>query len=168
MKTHISVLVFYKVDINIISPNVTCSPPYIAEKLLNSQKSLINSIKLHSMFYSNALTFIKGLPSIQVPRESYTVNYGKSITLECTVVSKPEHTSVNWTKLIDGNDISINFINGKYGGSTVDVPSLTIYNVEESDAGSYVCTATNENGVGNSTQINLVVNGGRIYYSNCY
>jgi len=114
------------------------------------------------MFYSNALTFIKGLPSIQVPQENYTVNYGESITLECRVVSNPEHTSVNWTKLIDGNNISINFIEGKYGGSTVDVPSLTINNVEEDDAGSYVCTATNVHGLGVSKQINLVVNGGRI------
>jgi len=100
-----------------------------------------------------------------VPQENYTVNYGESITLECTVESNPEHTSVRWYKISDGDII---FRGKKYDGSTVAIPSLTINNVEESDAGSYVCTATNAHGLGESTQINLVVNGGRIYYSNCY
>ena len=89
------------------------------------------------------------------------VNHGESITLECTVESNPEHTSVNWKQLINGIYRSIIF-SEKYGGSTVASPSLTINSVEKKLAGSYVCTAANANGLGVSTQINLVVNGGRI------
>ena len=46
----------------------------------------------------------------------------------------------------------------------IAVPSLTINNVEEDDAGSYsyVCTARNSNGVDESTRIDLAVNGSRI------
>ena len=99
-----------------------------------------------------------------VPQENYNVNYGESITLECTVVvSNPERTTIWWYKRDETS-----LLGEKYSGSTVAVPSLTINNVEESDAGSYVCTATNEHGYAESTHINLVVNGGRIYYSNCY
>ena len=108
------------------------------------------------------------MPSIQVPQENYIANYGESITLECTVVSDPEHTSVRWYQIRDDNINSIIFFWEKYNGSTVAVSSLTIDNVEENDAGSYVCTATNANGVGESTRIYLVVNGGEIYYINCY
>ena len=103
-----------------------------------------------------------------MPHENYAANYGESTTLECTVVSNPEHTGVRWYKISDDIINSIIFLGEKYNGSTVAVPSLTIYNVEENDAGSYVCTATNANGVGESTRIYLVVNGGRIYYTNCY
>ena len=101
-----------------------------------------------------------------MPHENYTVNYGESITVECKVVSNPEHTSINWTKLVNGNYISINFLGRKYGGSTVDMPSLTIYNFAENDTGFYVCTATNAIGIGLSPPIALVVNESTIYYLN--
>ena len=101
-----------------------------------------------------------------MPHENYTVNYGESITVECKVVSNPEHTSINWTKLVNGNYISINFLGGKYGGSIVDMPSLTVYNIEENDAGFYVCMATNAIGRGLSPPIALVVNESTMYYLN--
>ena len=95
-------------------------------------------------------------------QNNYVVNHSESITLECTVESNPEHTSVNWKQLINGTYRSIIF-SEKYGGSTVASPSLTINSVEEKHAGRYVCTATNANGLGVSTPIALVVYGGRIY-----
>ena len=79
----------------------------------NFSLNTLHFLKQHNILYSNALIFLKGLPSIQVPHENYTVNYGESITLECTVVSNPEHTSMKWTKLINGNYISIHIFRRK-------------------------------------------------------
>ena len=120
----------------IISSTVTCSRHDIAKNCLFGKNHCshnysiwtfyISFFKQDNILYSNALIFLKGLPSIQVPHENYTVNYGESITVECKVVSNPEHTSINWTKLVNGNYISINFLGGKYGGSIVDMPSLTV------------------------------------------
>ena len=97
-------------------------------------------------------------------QSNYTVNHSESITLECIVVSSPQPTSVIWKQLIKGIYRSIIF-SVDYNGSTVAVPSLTINSVEKKHAGSYVCTAMNANGLGVSTPIYLVVNGGRIYYT---
>ena len=103
-------------------------------------------------------TFGQGLPSIQVAQSNYTANDSESITLECTVVSSSQPTSVNWKQLINGIYRSIIF-SVNYNGSTISVPSLTINYVEKKHAGGYVCTATNANGLGVSTPIYLVVNG---------
>ncbi|KAK3107564.1 hypothetical protein FSP39_017383 [Pinctada imbricata] len=106
------------------------------------------------------LNVVGSLPSISVPLGNYSVNFGSSITLQCTVNAFPSALSVTWKKTINSvtTDIVINSqSSGKYGGSTVTSPSLVIYSADLSDEASYVCTASNTVGTGSSSQVYLDV-----------
>lgn len=56
----------------------------------------------------------------------------------------PVIDDIYWSK--DGDKINTNENEGKYSKVSVDVPSLTIYNVNQYDAGHYTLTATNAAG----------------------
>jgi hypothetical protein len=88
----------------------------------------------------------------------------------CTVTANPVHTTVSWTKIQNGISTNIVLSNtGKYSGSAVNQPSLTINNAGNSDEAFYVCSATNSVGTGQSSQTYLDVVGGKInlfFFSN--
>jgi hypothetical protein len=77
---------------------------------------------------------------------------------------------VSWTKIQNGISTNIVLSNtGKYSGSAVNQPSLTINNAGNSDEAFYVCSATNSVGTGQSSQTYLDVVGGKInlfFFSN--
>lgn len=83
------------------------------------------------------------------------------MTLVCTVTSNPSATSVSWQFTRNGVTTTIDVVNNnnKYGGSTLNVPSLTIFNAANSDQGDYVCRATNQFGTGSSQTTTLTVTG---------
>lgn len=56
----------------------------------------------------------------------------------------PVIDEIYWTK--NGNKIDTQGNEGKYSKVSVDVPSLTIYNVNQYDAGHYTLAATNAAG----------------------
>ncbi|XP_076098438.1 hemicentin-1-like isoform X4 [Mytilus galloprovincialis] len=99
------------------------------------------------------------VPSVQVQQPQYNSNFGSTVTLVCTVTANPAHTTVQWQRVINNQRSNINIGLAKYTGSTVNTPTLTINNVELSDEGNYVCTATNSIGTGESTQTFLDVVG---------
>lgn len=105
---------------------------------------------------------IIGIPVVTILQPSYTTNYGDPVTLECTVTSNPLHTIVTWQKIVNGQPSSLNLGNsGKYSGSTVNTPSLTISSTNLGDPGVYRCLATNVVGTGQSQDTTLTVNGGQ-------
>jgi hypothetical protein len=114
--------------------------------------------------------YFSGRPIVNIGSTSYSVNYGNSITLVCTVTANPVHTTVSWTKIQNGISTNIVLSNtGKYSGSAVNQPSLTINNAGNSDEAFYVCSATNSVGTGQSSQTYLDVVGGKInlfFFSN--
>lgn len=57
---------------------------------------------------------------------------------------RPVIEEIYWTK--NGNKIDTQGNEEKYSKVSVDVPSLTIYNVNQYDAGHYTLTATNAAG----------------------
>ena len=61
--------------------------------------------------------------------------------------------------------------NHKYRGSTVTSPSLVIFSVNENDAGTYLCGATNGAGSSESNAIALQVSGSKyiiVYFVMCH
>ncbi|XP_052061392.1 basement membrane-specific heparan sulfate proteoglycan core protein-like [Mytilus californianus] len=103
------------------------------------------------------LTVLGIIPIVTVPTSAYIVNVDSSITLACEVTADPTHNSVYWQKVIEGNTETIAINGGKYSGSSVSNPSLTISNTQLSDTGSYYCYSTNILGTGSSTRIIMAV-----------
>lgn len=114
----------------------------------------------------NLLNFILDIPIVVAPKLAYSVNIGESVTLTCQVTADPKHTTVQWRKIIGGTSTNIVVANsnGKYGGSSVDSPSLVINNAAFSDQGTYVCFATNSVGTGQSTQVVVAVAGSKYLF----
>lgn len=112
--------------------------------------------------YIHVLYFLTGIPVVQIPQPSYTVNLAQTITITCTVTANPTHTSVQWQRTQNGVTTNIGVGSGKYSGGTVNSPSLSINNADLNDIGQYVCSATNIVGTGTSTATTLNVVGGMI------
>ena len=87
---------------------------------------------------------------------SYTRNATQSLTIQCSYDAFPAPTIVAWTK----NSQTIDVVNsgGKFSGSTLATPSLTINPLTSGDAGVYVCSATNAIGQGFSSDVTVIVN----------
>ncbi|XP_052106699.1 hemicentin-1-like [Mytilus californianus] len=104
------------------------------------------------------LDVLGNIPVITTPTSAYTVIIGGSVTITCTVTANPQHTSVYWQFTSSGSLTNVD-IGGRFSGSTVSSPSLTISNAQLSDRGTYVCYATNNVGTGQSTHVVLAVTG---------
>ena len=105
---------------------------------------------------------IVGIPTVSILSSTYSVLYGDSITIECSITASPAHNSVTWQKINSGITSTINFGNSaKYSGGSKSTPSLTILNTVTTDSGSYRCSATNIVGTGSSQDTSLTVTGGR-------
>ena len=101
---------------------------------------------------------------VQLSKTTDDVIYGSSITLSCTIVSQiPAATNVYWQVTNNGQttQIVVASSGGKYSGSTLTNPSLTIYNAVFSDGGLYRCFAQNLVGTGQSSELTLTIAGGR-------
>ena len=107
------------------------------------------------------------MPTVQVQQPSYAVNTGSSVTLVCTVTSNLAVTNVNWQRNNGGGttQITSSTNTNKYSGSTTGTPSLTIFNADQNDVGTYTCFATNSVGTGQSTTTTLSVTGCRFIYN---
>ncbi|XP_069133471.1 serine-rich adhesin for platelets-like isoform X3 [Argopecten irradians] len=108
---------------------------------------------------ATTLTVSGNIPVVTIDQSSYTVSTGQSVTLGCSVSAVPTHTSVTWTRVTNGVSTPITIDGVKYAGSTVNAPSLIIFNAAASDQTFYSCSATNAIGTGTSTQTSLTVVG---------
>lgn len=91
------------------------------------------------------LEYIVGLPNITISHRTCVSN--RSVTLIGNVFlygNLPAVQDVFWTK--NGEKLDSQGSGGRYTEVTVDNPSLTIFEVNEYDAGSYQLTATNDIG----------------------
>ena len=87
------------------------------------------------------------------------------MTLVCTVSSSLPITNVYWQRNIGGSTTRITTTNtntNKYNGGTINTPSLTIYSVQQSDAGTYTRFGSNSVGTGQSSTA-LGITGGMYF-----
>jgi hypothetical protein len=63
---------------------------------------------------------------------------------------------VTWQKIQNGVPSSV-VVSGRYQGGTTSSPSLIISNVDNTDEGFYICSATNSVGTGQSSHTYLDV-----------
>lgn len=103
---------------------------------------------------TNLCQSIVGLPNITISHRTCVLD--RSVTLIGNVFlygSLPAVKNVFWTK--NGKELDTEGSGGRYTEVTVDNPSLTIFEVNEYDAGSYQLTATNA--VGSTTSDFLIL-----------
>ena len=117
---------------------------------------IINSYKIKYLHIS-----FTDIPTVTVSQTQYSANFGGSVTLGCTVTASPTETNVYWRRIVNGQQTSIDLTSGRFSGSTVGSPSLTISGLTLSDEGYYQCFAQNSVGTGNSQQTLLDVVGGK-------
>ncbi|XP_052090216.1 tenascin-like [Mytilus californianus] len=98
-----------------------------------------------------------GVPIVYVHQLLYNATFGSTVTLNCSVSTTTSSTitEVYWQKW---DECQIKYISStttsssaKYSGSTVNTPSLTVFNAEGLDVASYTCFASNIAGTGYST-----------------
>lgn len=80
---------------------------------------------------------------------------GTNVQITCNHESYQKPSSVFWNK--DGENLNVP--NSKYNGSTVDVPSLVIFNTRETDSGKYMCGVVNDIGTGYSKEVMVIIKG---------
>ncbi|XP_052103319.1 hemicentin-1-like [Mytilus californianus] len=107
---------------------------------------------------STFLDVLGNIPVVTTPTSAYTVTIGDSVTMTCSVTANPQHTTVYWQYISGGLSTNVN-IGGRFSGSSVNSPSLTISNVQLSNQGTYVCYATNSVGTGRGANVILLVIG---------
>ena len=104
-------------------------------------------------------------PTVQITSTIFPVLIGNQVILGCNVVANPAATDVYWIFTDLNNQqttIRQNTNVAKYGGVTLQSPSLVLKSAEFSDEGKYTCYATNSIGTGNSLTADLDVTGSKL------
>lgn len=116
----------------------------------------------HSHFYFNRRYFklhvtifiIVGPPNVTTSHETCIQSRSVRLIGKAFLYEKfPTIHTLFWTK--NGKKLDTHLSKGKYSEVSIDNPSLTIFDVNQHDAGSYQLTAINEVGSTNSEDIIL-------------
>lgn len=106
--------------------------------------------------------FQTATPNVQIAQNSYSVNLGGAVELVCIVSADPPISSITWTRTVNGVTSTLNIGSlTRFTGGTVSNPSLTILNAQTSDEGTYVCSAQNSAGTGQSGSTTLSIVGSK-------
>lgn len=101
------------------------------------------------------------LPTINISTTDYTVEFGTSVTIACTVNAEPGVIQIYWQKEDPNGEIKeIHCGSDGYDGSSPHTPSLTIRYPTKANTGLYTCFARNIVGTRSSPTLSLTVTGG--------
>ena len=119
---------------------------------------------LRPKFIFQYIFIVSGLPVILVPRTSYTVSSGSSVTLEVNVTSPLDITDLFWEKLKLNNTTYIYEpidvqSESRLNGGNITCPSLTITDAYKIDKTYFRVKAINRDGTstGSSIYIDVVL-----------
>lgn len=101
-------------------------------------------------------------PVVRVLSNSYSVLLGNTATLECVITASPAASIVQWYRVINGQQQTIDSSSSNYNTPTVNNPSLRVLSAANSDEGYYICSASNPVGTASSAQTFLDVTGSRL------
>lgn len=107
--------------------------------------------------------FVSDIPVVAIALNQYNGNFGGTVTLGCTVVANPQATEVYWVKSSGNSNTEIRTSTNKYSFS-LNSPSLTINNLQQSDEANYKCYAVNSIGTGSSQNTFLDMVGSRFTF----
>ncbi|XP_063399781.1 hemicentin-2-like [Mytilus trossulus] len=82
--------------------------------------------------------------------EYYVTIVGEEITLECLIKNETSERKLYWLRGAKYVDL---YLTNKYSHGTLNQPSLTIKNIETSDAGNYTCKLENKFGHSEDTVV---------------
>jgi hypothetical protein len=110
--------------------------------------------------------FFPALLNVAISPPTSLVIQGNSQTITCSANGYPVVTGISWTRENNAGLVTLDLTNtGKYTGGNTGNPSLTISNFETTDAGTYVCKATNA--VGTASSSNSVLTYAGRYCETC-
>uniref|UniRef100_A0A8W8KZ99 Ig-like domain-containing protein n=1 Tax=Magallana gigas TaxID=29159 RepID=A0A8W8KZ99_MAGGI len=77
---------------------------------------------------STTLSIVGSIPSVTIPQSVYSVDYGSSVTIPCTVSADPGATSISWQRTSGSVTENLDIPNiPRYGGGTVASPFPDYY-----------------------------------------
>ncbi|CAC5420259.1 unnamed protein product [Mytilus coruscus] len=103
---------------------------------------------------------VVGSINVRVAQSTYVGDIGGSITLGCIISSATSIVRhVRWYFYSKDSYQVVKYNEGKYSKPTTKNPSLIIHNLELSDVGPYICSATNTAGItaNSTTPTNLTI-----------
>ncbi|CAG2234906.1 HMCN [Mytilus edulis] len=98
-------------------------------------------------------------PTVNASPHLYSIILGTNLTMNCNVSGVPTPQYVSWLRNETSGMAYIQSNGVKYDGGILTSPSLTIYNVEDTDEGWYTCFSTNLAGSNFSEPVYLNVSG---------
>jgi hypothetical protein len=128
----------------------------------NCYRSIAYYVLIHLWLERFFFFFVLDPPTVTVEQPFYSVTTDNSVTLVCSVTSNLLITSIEWQRNVGGTltTITSNTNTNTNSGSTITTLSVTIFSAASSDAGTYICFASNSVGIGQSTTT-LSVTGSR-------
>ena len=130
--------------------------------VLTSRKNVyIIKPKTDALEVTICIFFVSGPPVIYIPRTSYTVSSGYTVTLDVNVTSFYDLTDLLWEK----RNISSNIYepidmqsDSRLECGNITCPSLTIIGVDKNDEAYFRVNATNQDGTTTGSKIRIYVN----------
>lgn len=114
---------------------------------------------LKSVIFNIGL-FFTDPPTVNASPHLYSIILGTNLTMNCNVSGVPAPHYVSWLRNETSGMAYIQSNGVKYDGGILTSPSLTIYNVEDTDEGWYTCFSTNLAGSNYSEPVYLNISGG--------
>ncbi|XP_052081119.1 low-density lipoprotein receptor-related protein 1-like [Mytilus californianus] len=113
---------------------------------------------IHGVHYINKTS---QYPVVNINSNHYVVDYGSSLTTDCSFQTSEWNPvrEIYWQ--VNNSGVVTQIVKETEGisGSSIESPSLTIFNATSSESGTYICYVRNDIGTGHSIPIYVTITG---------